>query len=241
MLGWPQLEDKESFGCSPFDTVISLPTSPLAAHGSKDSLKEAKVDSCTGRSLSPSGRKQLWPELLACSANIMRSSRGQKRQASMYGKKRQEFRQPSLNLEHSLQTPLVNQTGKWYGSAPSPEILTQYPHSFGLKVIVPSERLEAISLRLTQWYVHAKCFGVLQERENRKELGKRQESTLTLSLHAPSFGTVTSLKKILSSMSLEEILILGTYSPGWTVIPSVWKLKDHQYLSTPRDSGSAVI
>lgn len=229
MLGWPLLEDKESFGCSPFDTVISLPTSPVDVAMLKDSLKSEKEDICTGKFSPPLTRRSLLPELLACSENITPSSQEVPPLEAMYGRMKRQFLPPGLNLGNALLTQEAKLTGTWYGNAPSPETLNPYPRSYGLKVIVPSVLSEAISRRLTQWFVHASCFGVLQERVNRREPGRKQETVLTLNLHDPNSGMVTSMKNMLSSMNLEEISTLGTFSPGWTDIPYEWRLKGHQY------------
>jgi len=83
----PMEDDKESFGCLPFQVTPTPRTSPLNAPGPKVKEKLEKVDSTTGNSLLHSSRKLLWPKSALRSVPIMESFPDLNLQPSTSGKK----------------------------------------------------------------------------------------------------------------------------------------------------------
>jgi len=58
------------------------------------------------------------------------------------------------------------------------------------------------------------------------ELGKKPVYSLILKTHGPNGGTDTKVKKLLLSMSSEELLTFPTYCDGLIATLCVWNVKD---------------
>lgn len=60
--------------------------------------------------------------------------------------------------------------------------------------------------------------------------GPRPGSSLIVKIRALSFGAAMLIKRMLSSMSFEELATYPIFSDGSTVIQSVWRPKDRRDL-----------
>jgi len=107
-------------------------------------------------------------------------------------------------------------------------------------IILPLERSALILRDQLQIFVECWFTGDQQVLVKLEELGMREGWMLTLRCPVPNFGMVIRVKKLLSSMSLEEILESPIYSDGLIGILALWKSRGVaqfsvlSYLSLPR-------
>lgn len=221
------VSDKQSTGFSRFLRTPSPPIYPQLARTLKDSSSQAtQTDIDTGNSWLVSPAKFDFVESEQLSDHIMQSLPDLKPLQTTFGKKILESKEPNLNLENSLSTSTVQWTGMQ-------SLLTQQPET-----LIPFHRrskfvIGNLSARFVQSIFDqldsldlAEYIGAQQILEKPIAVGKKQVWTLILKFPAASFGKLTRVKKMLSSMNLEEESTTISSSGGWMGIKSSWIAKD---------------
>jgi len=245
--------DKEYSGSSlsplPTHSLIQFDkeSSPLMSYGSKANKRLAQLaDTCTSNAVSPSARRNLCREFKEClEPESTANSQEVKPLLPTAPKKIRELAS-RLNMEHVLSEETKSETGSPSGYSSlvndriQPEVvtLTQSRPTFEWYLTVPSGRLPATSLLASQLFDMLRYFGELLVLENHDVLGMKQDSMLMLRIQEPSFGMVTNVKQMLSSMNFEEESTLRICLDGLTVIRCVWKSKDQRDRRLWKRSGS---
>lgn len=228
---WGQ-EDKEYFGCSPSPIMGSFRTPlPANANGLEGNWRSENggnptKDMYTGRSLSPSGRKSHADLFDTCSVPSTASLAGPKQPPNMCGRSTPESKAPSLNSGKDRFKGTRRSTGIEYGMPPKQEILWKSLPIYVFKVIGLSDKLAQTMRSQLEWSELAMCSGVELELASRGKLGLLREWELILKIRGQSSGVATKAKKMLLSMNSVEVSISHTCSGGWTVIQSLWKLRE---------------
>lgn len=156
----------------------------------------------------------------------------------MFGRKTPELTGPNLSSGRNPYNEIQNKSGKTSGNQQRKEIIYRYPQQFVFRVIGLSGQFSQTIVDQLEWSELVTCFGVEVGQESHGELGKRREWKLTVKIPGQSFGMVMGVKRMLSSMNLEEVSMLRTCCDGWIVTQFEWKSKDQANLYCVRSSGS---
>jgi hypothetical protein len=92
-------------------------------------------------------------------------------------------------------------------------------------VIIRSEKSALTTMHQLQWSAAALSIGATLELASQGLLGMKPVWTLTLKIPIPNTGAVTEVSNMLSSTNFVAVSMSHTYSAGWIVIRSQWKLK----------------
>jgi len=196
---------KGSSGLVPFPTTPIRPISPPSVRMLRGNLKEVSRASSIGRSSLLSARKhhsKLFGEYMETSTSSLPDP---KLPPIMYGKTTQGSEEPSLSWVRNLSDLILKPTGSPSGPPPSPETCQPSQRRYEFAVTSPFEASQVIMHRLDQLNDNVKCFGEPPALVSRKELGTKGVYLLTVKIPAQSSGTVTAVRKMLSSTSLEEV------------------------------------
>lgn len=183
-------------------------------------------DMYTGRSLSPSGRKSHAELFETCSVPSTASLAGPKQPPNMCGRSTPESKAPSLNSGKDRFKGTRRSTGIEFGKLPKQEILWKSLPMYAFKVTGLSDKLVQTMRSQLEWSELAMCSGVELELASRGKLGLLREWELILKIRGQSSGVATKAKAMLLSMNFVEVSISHTCSGGWTVIQSLWRLKE---------------
>lgn len=221
-------EDKEFSGLRQFPTPPTPRTPTPSVNGSEDnSNKEKKQATFTGKSWSPSPRRNLFHKCAQSLEKDTSSYQDLKRQPRTSGKKKPASPTPNLNSEPSPFNVTQHTTGKLSGVVPKQETLWRSRLRYDFKAIGLSEASKQTLLAQLEWNAQHSYIGDVLEQESLGTLGQEPAWTLTLRILEPNSGAVTEVKKLLSSMNFGEVLTSRICSGGWIVTQSTWKSKDH--------------
>lgn len=252
-------EDKPSFGYSPSPTWTgpflnhSRPTSPGFEANRKLAMEQLDID--IGNCLWPSPPKSLFPKLLQSLADDRTAKLAdRKRQLLMYGRKKLALKELNSSLVPGID-PICDQylyaigqfeeirklIGSLPGMLPNEETSEVFQPIFVCRVTGPFVPLRQIMKELLEEPLLAESFGAVLELGSHSLPGILREPKLILKIPGPSFGVVTMVKKMLSSMNSEEVSTSRTFLDGWIVTLAEWKLKDPIDHFVPNDFTSPVM
>lgn len=246
MVGCPHQEDKALSGLEQSRWMTGLRSSTTMLRTSK--AKEngvSRLDTSIGRLSSTSRKRDLSsPSKGSSLLERIMNSPVLPRPKNMSGKKTPEFQEASLKLESNPSYDLEKPTGMKSGNPQEAETSWLSPLMYEVlnlnecNVIATSDELGLILQSLLPLNVEFTYFGVLPVLENPEGHGMRRVSLLTLRVPLQSSGMVTKIKKMLSSMNLEEISASLTCYDGWTDTPCWLKLRDQASYCLLAQSGS---
>lgn len=233
-------EDKASTGYSQFPPRLSSmnPVSPTAQYSSGVNKSLAKEGSCTGKSWSPSPRRNLWPGSEPSSGIAMPNSQDQTQPGNTSGKKTPVSQVPSSSSESYPLEETLSPIGMPSEFVQLQGIYKQYLPTFTFGVITNSAELAKTIYRRLEWSGPVQFSGAKLALASRVGPGKKPVWTLTLKTQTPNSGTVTEIIEMLLLMNLEVLSQYPTSSGGLTVIRSLWKSKDPRLCCELSDSGS---
>lgn len=231
-------EGKASFGSAQYLNMDSLRTPCPVRNGSRANLNLHPADSSTGRSWSPSPRRNLSAEFEACLETTTLNSPEAQPRETMSGRMTPPLPEPVSNSEPSQSTEAPQETGNKPGNLPQREILWPSKRVYVFNIIELSEQSRQIMLNQLQWSELAMYSGVTLEQGSLAPLGKEPAWMLTLKIQGQNSGVGIAAKKLLLSMNFGVVSTSHTCSDGWIVIRSLWKSKDQVVFYGPRGSMS---
>lgn len=237
------LLNKEDTGYSQSQRVTGLSQSPLTLPatliGSEASSSNQRVTFDTGNWSSTSEENS--PCELARQRSVHRRTANLQevqQPATTSGRIQQESTGPSLNLGSSPSNATQQRTGIlsgiWQNQVRYFESLQTYEYC----ITELSEQSQQTILCQLEWSELSMCSGVRLVLASHGVLGRKLDHSLTLKIHQASSGVDILVRKVLSSMNLEEELVSTTYSAGLTDTRSMWKSKVHPFPYVPPKSGS---
>lgn len=135
-----------------------------------------------------------------------------------------------------VETPRL--TGSPCGTQLSLETSMQSLQTFVWSVTGPYVPLLRIMTVLNRWNALSMFSGVLLALESPGEPGKKQDWELIVRTRDPNSGVDTPLRKMLLSMSFEEVLTSATSCAGLIVTRFAWKSKGRRDLCVQEEFGS---
>lgn len=232
--------DKPDIGCSPFPprTTSMNPRCWTPCPSSEDSKSSPLTATSTGKSWSPSPRRNLLPKFEESLENAMPNPPEVKQPENMFGKKTRVLRARSSNMElwHAAEMNLL--IGR-----PSNSLLSKATWKKFLPIYMFVATINCGELAKTiydQWLWSAlvQFSGAVPVLESHEELGKKRAWKLTLRIQTASFGTVTEITNMWSSMNFEVQSAYPICCDGLTDIHVSLKLKDRQSCFAQPKSGS---
>ena len=239
-MSTPCPPNSPSSGSPPYLIPALRRSSRLVSSGSKDSLSEVpkapKKDICTGSSYSTFKGRVLSPPVVRFSDRIITSLLDLKQPKNMSGKKRPASPGPSLCSENdpSVEHP---QIGRRYGIVPATGECLIYQRTYGYAIILPCDGLLLTIAVLVQENVKLFCSGAPHTLERVIGRGWKQPWMLFLKVQPLNGGADMQVRKMLSSMNLEEKLESPTCCDGLTNIRYVWRPKVDKCRCEPLGSG----
>lgn len=231
-------EGKASGGCSRCRTMISHRISRPVFGTVPDNWNGEMGATFTGKSLSPSARRVLWPQSKEYTEPlVMQSSPEVTQLENMSIKSTPESKVQSSPLEASLTGKMSLLTGMKSDALPLPGDCLQFPVTYLFGVTMPSEESARIIYNRLVWSELYMYSGVGLVLESREELGKKQDWTLSLKIRCLSSGMVTMVTDMLSSMNLEGVSLSLISYDGSIAIQSLWRSKDPVLCLEPRPFG----
>lgn len=238
-------EDKESFGYGRYPmTPCGSPSSPLALYGSGDSKRLEQEASSIGSSLERSPRRSLFlghEEYLAQVTTPTANSADPNLLPNMCGRKTPGLKERNLSSEpvrfELVSLPIGNLYGNLQRMATSAPSLP----GFVWYLIAPSAQLLLTLMHLCPCSGPLLSFGVQPALGKAEEPGAKQAMIVILRIPEASFGVVTKVRRMLSSMNFAEVSTFPTSSGGPIATLFVWKSKDRQYLSLVNEFGLPAI
>lgn len=206
--------DKEYTGSalSPSTNGPSTPC-PVAAHGSKDNKNAGHQGTTTSNVSWAPARKNLWPASKHSSeASDTGSSPDQTPPAPTFTRTRRISKAHGSNTVRDLISAIQRQTGTLFGKQRSKMILEQSPLLCELFITAPSEQSARTIFNQLQWYGPQLCITGGLVLASQEEPGMKLGWTVTLKTQEPSFGTVTEVRRTLSSMSFEVTTVTNSRS-----------------------------
>lgn len=176
----------------------------MESNGFGDNWKLVKAAMNTGRLLLDSRGRAHSPTLenilVMCTLNLPAAVP----QMIMYGRKQHESLEHSLNSDKNLLFEAIRRIGMPSGLLLDKATWKVFLPTFEYVVITRSEELATTLCDQFQWLEKYEFTGGRLALERVEEPGKKPESRLTLRTHKVSIGAVIKVKRMLSSMSLEE-------------------------------------
>lgn len=231
-------DDKESSGCLPSPTKVSLPICQEPCNGLEDNLKkEEQQDISTGKSVAPSKRKRASTKSVNFSGPSMLNSPDQKKQRIIAGKKTplckvrgsSLLEEPNSSLELSLLNATTQLTGTQSGRMLPQANLIESPPMLEWSILGHYETLKLLTVLLEVLYAKHGYTGALPELVNLGGHGNKPVKMLLVKILNPSFGLAIEVKRTLSLMNFEEELTLPTSCDGWIVTQCTWSKKGTTY------------
>lgn len=155
--------------------IMDSPLTVLAnVAGSVDSSNLVNLDSSTGRSSSPSGRRFLFPDAVSSSDHSMPNSRDQMPQLTTAGNTIRQSLARNLNSVRNQSVETTPSTGRTYGPPPSPEILIRSPQISEWCLIGHYEQLRQTLANLLDSFEDVRFTGVQLEQAKAAERGLKR-------------------------------------------------------------------
>jgi len=230
--------DRHDTSWQPSESPTGSQNSNTESSSSRDSLSAETVVSDTTSSWSPSPRRRLYDRLnqLLESPQPISNQQDQLLQTTMFGRRTPELAN-HFNLDLNPFKETQKQTGIEFVISHLPDKWMMSPVKYTFDITATFKEFEWTRFNLFPWNDLQPYSGVLLEPANPDEPGKKPEDPLTAKIHVQSFGVAIMVSKTLSSMNFEEQSIYPTYSDGWIVILSGWKLKEALFPWRPQSSG----
>lgn len=229
--------DKRDIGFLPFPEVIGHQTFLSESNISEDNQKLDLEDIDTGK-LSP-----ISPRRLPCrgvNPNLP-SPRTPSPVGPLLLKNTSGKKNPEMENHSNSASPQSNVTRPTTGMLSLPRrrnaSIRPSRRTYLFAITAPSCVLELILRNPLLWNEKSSFTMDQQGPENPTELGPKLDLVLTAKIRVVSSGMATRIRKMLSSMNLEEASISRIYYDGLTDIHALWSLKDHRESLVSRKYG----
>lgn len=220
-------DDRDYTGSSRSPQLTGPPVYRRESLGSEVNVRSGPPPGMsTGRLWSLSQRKDRSPVLEKYLANdVMPNSPGVNVLPSMSGKKIPGLPAHSLSSVSDQSDETNEPIGIKYGNLPNGEITNRFRRIYEFVVMVRCEKSAMTTMHQLQWSAAAMSIGATLELESRGLLGMKPEWTVILKIPIPNSGVLTEVSGMLSSTNFVVASMSHTYSGGWIVIRSAWRLK----------------